>query len=668
VAEISGKNRSVAIATPLGEDKVVITSMQGSEHLGELFHFSVSLLSEDHEIEGDDLLGENVTIRLTDEDDEIRYFNGYVTSFTQNPSSERYAYYQIELSPWLWFLTRTSDCRIFQEMEVPDIITEVMNDHGLDKINNKLTGEYRIWEYCVQYRETDFNFISRLMEQEGIYYYFEHMDGEHYLVLADGPSCHEAMKNYPSVSYFQPEDGEREGRDHIWQWQLNRRVQSGKFETKSFDFKAPKKDLLTSESKPDSWKFKQSGFEVFDYLGDYTERGDGERYAKIRMEEIAQAYEIAQGSGDVRGMVCGAKFKLTGYTRADQNREYVITGVHHSVRVGGYESGGGVEGTGYENNFTVMDARTQYRSPQITAKPEIRGPQTAMVTGTGGDEITTDEHGRVKVKFHWDRYAEADDTSSCWIRVSQALAGNAWGGMILPRVGQEVIVEYLEGDPDRPIVTGRVYNGDNSPPYKLPENKTISTLKSNSSKGGGGFNEIRFEDKKGEEQIYVHAEHNQDIRVKNDRFETVVNDRHLTVENDKFEEVKNNRNEKVTADHYEEIGKDRHIVVKGQEAQMVEKDRSVTVKGDVAEEFKSNHSHSVSKDLYIKAANICLEATTNITIKVGSSSIALDMKGVKLQGTQFEAKGTATAKLESVKTDVKGSAMLVVQGGLVKIN
>jgi type VI secretion system secreted protein VgrG len=659
VPEATGKNRPVAIATPLGEDEVVINAMRGTERVSELFRFEVSLLSENFEIELDDLLGENVTIRIGDEDDNTRYFNGYVTSFTQFPGRkdvDSFAHYQIVMSPWLWFLTRTSDCRIFQEKTVPDIIKEVMSGHGFDEVDDKLTEPYRTWEYCVQYRETDYNFVSRLMEQEGIYYYFTHEDGAHKMVLADAPSCHTALP-HSDVTYETVADGKETSESRITDWRLTRQVRSGKFATKSFDFEVPNKDLEVQSESPG--KYSQSGFAVYDYLGDYVQSSDGQRYANVRMEEIGHQYELAQGAGNAPGFTSGAKFTLTGFPREDQNREYLILGVDHRIRLDDYESGGaGI--FSYENSFNVMDATTQFRAPQVTPKPEIRGPQTAIVAGQS-EEIDTDEHGRVKVKFHWDRYAKDDGSSSCWIRVSQSLAGKGWGWMILPRVGQEVIVEYLEGDPDRPIITGRVYNGENPPPYELPANKTMSGVKTNSSVGGGGFNEIRFEDKKGDEQMFIHAQKNQDIRVLGRRFETVVEDRHLVVEMDKFEEVKQNRNEEVALEHKEKIGKDRHVKVEGKEALEIGDDRSLKVGGNMGQETGKDHSLVVKKKLYIKASEICLEADQNITLKIGPSSIAMNMQGVKIEGTQFEAKAKATGTVD-------GGGLLTVKGGMVKIN
>ncbi len=299
-----------------------------------------------------------------------------------------------------------------------------------------------------------------------------------------------------------------------------------------------------------------------------------------------------------------------------------------------------------------------------------------MVVGPSGDEIYTDEYGRVKVKFHWDRYSKADEDSSCWIRVAQVWAGKNWGAMYIPRIGQEVIIEFLEGDPDQPIITGRVYNAQAMPPYEPKSNKTMSTIKSNSSKGGGGFNEIRFEDKKGEEQIFIHGEKNLDVRVKNDRFETVVNNRHLHVEKDKFEHIDNNRSETVGADHKEEIGKDRHLNVKGKEAKEITDSMSVTVKGDVIEVFKANHSEETTSDYYLKAKNVVIEGLENITLCVGGSYIAIETAAIeiktsgelKIEGATVDVKGTTVNVKGSATTTIEGGAKAEVKGGIVMIN
>ena len=300
------------------------------------------------------------------------------------------------------------------------------------------------------------------------------------------------------------------------------------------------------------------------------------------------------------------------------------------------------------------------------------------MVGKSGEEIWTDKYGRIKVLFHWDRYADADEKSSCWIRVSQTWAGKNWGAIQIPRIGQEVLVDFIHGDPDNPIVIGSVYNGSTMPPYDLPANATMSGVKSRSSKGGGGFNEIRLEDKKGEEQIFVHGEKNQDINIKNDCFETIGNDRHLIVKNDQIELVENNRSEEVKADHVEKIGKDRHLKVAGKEAKKVAKSLSLTVTGDVAEVFKANHSMQVTDDSYIKGTNICIEATDNITLKVGGSTIAISSAGIAIE-TSGDVKIDAGKNLNAesaLNTKIKAGGMgnfeaggpATIKGAVVKIN
>jgi type VI secretion system secreted protein VgrG len=662
---ITQKNREIAIETPLGEDVLLLTNMSGIEQLSRPFEFQLELASEKPQIKSSDIVGQNVTIRLNLPENKVRYFNGFISSFTQIAGALQLDEYRATVVPWLWFLTRTADCRIFQEMTVPDIIKEVFSDHGFTDLEDALTGSYRTWEYCVQYRETDFNFVSRLMEQEGMYYFFKHENGKHKLVLADSASAHESYQDYDQIK-FRPADLRAGDEKIIMDWTVETRVQPGFYALNDFDFKNTKKDLQ-ARSKI-TREHAAADFEIYDYPGEYTESNDGEEYTKKRIEELHSQYEVVTAQSDVRGICTGCTFTLTEHPREDQNRKYLITSANYSMHSDILQTGGGGE-TAYSCSFTAIDAKQPFRSLRITPKPSIPGPQTAMVVGPSGEEIYPDEYGRVKVQFHWDRYGKADENSSCWIRVAQVWAGKKWGAMYIPRIGQEVIVEFLEGDPDQPIITGRVYNGQAMPPYELPSEKTKSTIKSNSSKGGGGFNEIRFEDKKGEEQIFIHAEKNLDIRVKNDRFETVINNSHLHVEKDKFEHVENNRSETVDADHKEEIGKDRHLNIKGKEAKEVAKSLSLTVKDDVAEVFKKNHSEETTKDYYLKAKNIVIEAMQNITLKVGGSHIAIEAAGIEIKTSgQLKIEGSTVDVKGSAKTSIEGGAMTEVKGGIVKIN
>ena len=649
----------MAIGTPLGEDALLLISFSGTEQLGRLFEYKLELASEDYQIKPENIVGQNVSIRLNLGDSGIRYFNGFVNHFTQLTASGRLARYRATIVPWFWFLTRVADCRIFQEKTVPDIIEKIFRDRGFTDFENGLSGKYRTWEYCVQYRETDFNFISRLMEQEGIYYFFKHENGKHSLVLADSASAHETYPEFEQLEYH-PADKGTTAEECISDWIVETHLQPCSFALNDFDFKNPKGDLLARTKV--NRGHTAADFEIYDYPGKYTETSHGEEYTKKRIEELQAQYEVATASSDSRGICAGFTFSLTDHPRDDQNDEYLITSVKHNIEGGEFFSVSDGDGECfYTCSFTSIKSSQPFRTQRTTPKPMVSGPQTAIVVGPSDEEIYTDKYGRVKVKFHWDRYSKADENSSCWIRVAQVWAGKNWGAIYTPRIGQEIIVEFLEGDPDKPIITGRVYNDQAKPPYDLPGNKTMSTLKSNSSKGGEGFNEIRFEDKKGEEQIYIHGEKNLDIRVKNDRFETIEHDRHLVVENEKFEQVKSHRNEFVEQNHLEEIGGDRNLKVKGKEAKEVGKSLSLTVKGDVIEVFKGKHSEQTTKDYYLKAQNIVIEATQNITLSVGGSHISIETTGIEIQAG-------GQVKVQGKQVSVNGDMMTEVKGGMVKIN
>ena len=626
----SQENRSVSIGTVFGDDTLVIKSMKGTEQLGRLYQFSLVLLSENPDIEFDEIIGTNATIRL-ETGNEPRLFNGFISRFSLSGFEGGFtARYTATLVPWTWFLTRVSDCRIFQNMSVPDIIKEIIGDYGFSDIKDKLSGSYKPWEYCVQYRETAFNFISRLMEKEGIYYYFEHEDGKHIMVLADGPSSHETCCD--PVPFRPREAGTKTGNHVVNEWMVEKQVLPGAFAHRDFNFQKPKSTLESAHNIPR--EHPMADFEIYDYPGEFMESGDGDKYASIRMQELQSAYNVSRGGGLTRFLLPGGKFELSDFPREDQNREYLLTQIQHQIVADDYTPGKVSYTPVYQCTFRAIPSDSQFRSLRSTAQPQISGPQTAMVTGPSGEEIHTDPHGRVKVQFHWDRDGSYNENSSCWVRVSQNWAGKKWGAFFLPRVGQEVIVEFLEGDPGRPIITGRVYNGENKPPYDLPSEKTKSTIKSNSSKGGGGFNEIRFEDKKDEEQLFIHAQKNMDVRVLNDHYELVKNDQHYIVENDQRTHVQNNRSETVDQDHMEEIGKDRHVKVAGKEAKEVGDSLSLTVKGDMIEVFKSNHSEETTGNYYLKSAGtVVIESMQGVTIKCGGSAVVVDQGGVTIKGT-----------------------------------
>jgi type VI secretion system secreted protein VgrG len=597
---ITQQNRETGILTPLGDDVLLLRDMDMTEELGRLFTIDLELLSLTENIAFEELLGQKVTIRLNLPNTEKRYFIGNVSRFSQAGNQGSFAVYQATVRPWLWFLTRTSDCRIFQQKTVPDIIKEVFREHGYTDFEERLSGSYRTWD-CVQYRETDFNFVSRLMEQEGIYYYFKHEQDKHTLILSDSSSSHEAIPGYETIPYYPPGDTTVREEEFISSWNISKQVQTGVYALNDYDFKKPKADLKVSSTIPRD--HSSADFEVYDYPGEYIETDHGDAYARARIEELHAQYEQAQGQSDARGMMCGALFKLSEYPREDQNREYLVVTATHDIHSDDFESDGGGGGPVYSNTFSAIESKTPFRAVRTTPKPIVQGLQTAMVVGPSGEEIYTDEHGRVKLQFHWDRYGKSDENSSCWVRVAQLWAGKTWGGIHIPRIGQEVIVEFLEGDPDRPIITGRVYNADEMPPYELPANKTQSGIKSRSSQEGSGDNssEIRMEDKKGEEQLYIHAEKNQDNIVENDETTSVGHDRTEAVGSNETITIGNDRTESVGNNETITIGNSRIEQVGVNETVTIGSNRSVTIGSNKTETIAINKAETIgaAKELTI---------------------------------------------------------------------
>ncbi len=526
-------------------------------------------------------------------------------------------------------------------------------------VEYRLRGTYREWEYCVQYRETDFNFISRLMEQEGIYYYFEHFEDKHMLILTDEVSTHNPFPQFETVPYQAPTGAmSLQELDHLQYWAVTQLIQPETYASKDFNFKHPRGDLLSVLMQPGDHAFPIQQPEIFDYPGEYTERSDGENYVEIRLQELRSQHERVSASGPCRGMSAGCLFTLLDYPREDQNKEHLVLSVSHQINDTSYISGqGGGSEELYRCQVEVMDAATPYRQARSTPKPIVQGPQTAIVVGRDNDEIYTDEFGRVKVQFHWDRYGQGNENSSCWIRVSQLWAGAKWGGMHIPRIGQEVIVSFMEGDPDKPIITGRVYNADCMPPYDIPANKTQSGIKSRSSKDGtpGNFNEVRMEDKKGSEELYIQAEKDENILVKNDKSENVGHDETISIGNDRTETVGRDMSTTVTRHHsltVEEGGNDTLTVRRGT--------RSVTVNGDTtclvqsgkrqvdvgAGDYICNASANITQKapvitlqdavINLLGTDITIQGTT-ITLSTGGGAICLDGSGVTISGSKIDS-------------------------------
>ncbi|KMT55694.1 type VI secretion system Vgr family protein [Pseudomonas fildesensis] len=533
-------SRLAKITSPLGPDVLLLNQMNGGEELGRLFTYDLQLTSLDANIDLNQLLGKPMSVGVQLADGGERHFHGIVAQCSQSIDQGQFASYQVTLRPWLWLLSRTSDCRIFQNLSIPQIIKQVFRDLGFSDFEDALSRPYREWEYCVQYRENSFDFVSRLMEQEGIYYFFRHEQDRHVLVLADAYGAHTTVPGYASIPYY-PRDEQQRERDHMHDWHLAQQVQPGSLELNDYDFQRPSASIDVRSAMPRP--HTAGDYPLYDYPGTYVQSADGEHYARTRIEALQTLHEQIDFSGNARGLGSGHLFSLTGFSRQDQNREYLIVGIRYNIVQESLESGGGSGSAQYESSLTCIDAQQSFRPLANTYRPIVKGPQTALVVGPKGEEIWTDQYGRVKVHFYWDRHDQSNENSSCWIRVSQSWAGKNWGSMQIPRIGQEVIVSFLEGDPDRPIITGRVYNAEQTVPYDLPENATQSGMKSRSSKGGtpANFNEIRMEDKKGLEQLYIHAERNQDIVVEVDESHSVGHDRNKSIGHNETVTIGNNR-------------------------------------------------------------------------------------------------------------------------------
>jgi type VI secretion system secreted protein VgrG len=478
----------------------------------------------------------------------------------------------------------------------------------------------------VQYRETDFNFVSRLLEEEGIFYYFEHTEDKHTMVLADDVSAFAACPNQPNDAsvQFAPTTGGRLDNDVVFTLEAEYRVQTGTASHTDYDFTKPNASLFATLAGT------QKG-EAYDYPGKYATKDDGDHYARIRLEELEVGISTVRGASNCMGFESGYKFTLTNHYRDAANMDYTLLMVEHRARNTSY-SAGQVDPFEYKNRFEAIPNSVPFRPARRARKPVIDGTQTAVVVGKSGEEIWTDQYGRVVVQFFWDRQGTSNENSSCWIRVAQGWAGKQWGYICIPRIGQEVIVSFLEGDPDRPIITGSVYNAVQMPPYTLPDNQTQSTWKSMSSKGGGGFNELRFEDKKGSEQIFIHGEKDMDMRIKNDRREWIGEDRHLVVVRDKLEKTGRDSHLDLTRDHIEKIGRDHHLTISGKEAISITGSHSLAVTGDVIEQFSGNHSSQVTQNLYLKAMQVVIEGMTGLTINVGGSFVTINSGGVFISG------------------------------------
>lgn len=718
-SQTSQNRRLFTLTTPLGTDAFLMTGFHGREELSRPFSFILDLVSENTSVAANDLVGQAVGWSVNDPVDSPRYFHGFVKKLVTGPKMSRsMRSYRIEVVPWLWFLTRSTNCQIFQNKAAPDIITAIFGQFGFSAYQSNLQGSYPVREYCVQYRETAFDFVSRLMEEYGIFYTFTFASGSHTLVMADSASAY-AQCAQATVEY-RPESG---ADGAISRWDRAFEFRSGKATHTDYNFTTPATNLL--QTSPTTVSLTGiSSYELFDYPGRYTVSPDGSALAKVRIEEIEANYDTATGDGACSSFIPGGTFTLSVHP-AD-NGSYVLFAVeHHGTEgwVAGVQSGT----ADYRNSFVCAPSTIPFRPARITPRPLVHGPQPAVVVGPSGEEIYTDQYGRIKVQFFWDRVGQMNENSSCWMRVAELWAGQNWGMIFTPRIGQEVIVEFLEGDPDQPLVTGRVYNANQMPPYALTANMTQSGIRTRSTKGGGtdDFNELTFEDKKGSEQVYFHAQKDFVRVVENNDTLTVGNDQSITIQNNRTLEVSKGY-EKITIDQGDRTrtvsqGNDSLTVSQGKRTIQVQSDHSLTVQqgNRTVTVSQGNDSHTVSAGnrsvtisqgndgltvsqgnmtIDVTAGSATLQAGNSITLKVGSNSIVINTSGitiqasklsitvggttvnldsssiamqstqVSVQGTTLALAGSAQTKLSGAMVQIAGDAMTKVAGGVVMIN
>ncbi|KGF80303.1 hypothetical protein IA69_19205 [Massilia sp. JS1662] len=641
-------HREATVKTALGSDVLLFKRMQCSEALGRLSEFRIELASERGDIKIADVLGTGMTVSLDLPQGGKRHFHGIVTRFSYQGWRDGLPSYVAVVHPALWLLTRSTNCRIFQDKTTLDILKDVIGEYGgaiaLDDGLVSTTPAQR--EYCVQYRESDFNFVCRLLEEEGIYYYFKHADGEHTMVLADGYGAHETVSGYDSIPFRDEQKARDALKEAVTRLNPGGEIQPSVMVLNDFDFDKASSSvsggLLVKANVPAP--FGQQSYEHYDYPGRYIATGTGNGFARARMEALHGQGERIEAAASARGVTTGALFTLADHPRDDQNRVFLVTSAETSITGVDYRSDGREEGLKFECSFEAIGKEHSYRPPATARKPFVQGPQTAMVVGKAGEEIWTDKYGRIKVQFHWDRLGQSDEKSSCWVRVQQGWAGKGWGMMFVPRIGMEVVVSFLEGDPDRPLVTGCVYNSDAMPPYALPDNQTQSTIKSNTSKGGNGFNEIRFEDKKDSEEIFVQAEKDFNRVVKNN------------------DTLKVGFEKKDKGDQTIQIANDRSVDVGNDQTIAIGNNLSTTVKNDETRKVDNNQS--------VKVGNkIVIEANTSIELKVGGSSIKIEAAKITIKSPEIAVQSDANTEIKAgAMLQVKSGAVMTIEGALVKIN
>jgi type VI secretion system secreted protein VgrG len=621
----------LSITTPFGADVLLLEGFGGSEAISAPFRFDLRMRSTNTALDPQTIIGKSATVKLAGPSSaEPRFFNGIVTRFAQVGASAQYGYYSAELAPRLWLLSLGRDRAIYQNLSALDIVNQVLAAFGV-VIDARVSGSYAVREYCVQYDESALQFISRLMEEEGIFYFFTFADGAHTMVLADSPSAHQPGA-CPTLR-FSGDSVAHPASERVSRFEMSTGLVAAEYVVADYDYKTASTSNATSTAQTHGATGVRYAFP-----GRYPSASDGARAAALQLAAQQMDQQTGHAASACFALTAGSQVSLAGHANAGFNVAYVVRKVEHRAT-----------NDQYDNDFDVFPAQVAFRPPRVTARPVVAGTHTAVVTGSSGEEIWTDSLGRIKVKFHWDRTSAADENSSCWVRVAQASAGAGWGHLFLPRVGQEVVVSYVDGDPDRPLVTGSVYNGQMSPPVSLPGSQTQSVMRSRSSKGGAAGNEIRMEDKLNSEELYVHAQKDMNVAIENALTTTVI-------AGDETHVVK--------------AGNRTLTVSTGNETHTVKGTRSVDVTGDETHTSHAAFSHTTTGNYTLKVSgNLVIDVSGSISFKAGTSlsSQAGTTLGNKA-GTTLTNEGLEVQSKASATQTVDGGGMLTLKGGLIKLN
>lgn len=635
MASLTQDNRPLRVSTGLGKDVLLLERFSGEEGVSMPFHFTLEMLSENAAIDPGAVLRKPIRVTIALPGGGDRVVHGMVSRFTQLGRRAGLTAYRAEMVPWLWFLSLTNDCRIFQNLSVTEIVEQVFTEAGFTDFKIKVLKALAQRVYCVQYRESTLAFVSRLLEEEGVFYFFEHTDSNHTLVLTDHGGQVDPCPGASKLRMTASDSWAMADEPVVTALEVEHAAITGKVTLSSFDYEHPSRRLLATVAG-------QEPNEAYDYFGGYTEKPDGERYARLRLEQKESQQQTITGESNCASLTSGHTFELTEHPSKKANQTYHVLRVRHAVAVPNYVTDGR-DAVEYSNAFEAIPHSVQYRPPLQTPRPVVHGTQTAIVTGKSGEEIWVDKLGRVKVHFHWDRTGKSDENSSCWVRVSSAWAGKGYGNFSAPRIGQEVIVDFLEGDPDQPIIVGRVYNGEQTPPCD-PGGKggVISGLRSKTHKGSG-FNEMSMDDTTGKEKITIHAQYDMSTTVGHDDSQTVTNDRTIGVTGTHTETIKKDTSITVSEGNY------TFTVAKGTGTYKVEK--------KVTETFNDAQETTVKGDITIKSTTgkILIDAANEIKLHTGDSTITMKKDGsISIHGKKIEIIGDDEIKASANKVSVSG--------------